>query len=382
MGGDMHLENKERLLQSCPGDRRKALVFVGSGVHGELSVAGPRLVTFHPTEEKELPHTFASNQNQQSSGFSRARAHRNRTTKGRVYCGGSNRHGQLGLGIEPPDQADEELDDIEPFAPLAIDEEIRFRSVHTGNASSAALTEEEKLYFWGRLGTTISHYKPTLMPFSSTWRVQQIALGHSHAILLAETPDQGSGVFAWGESDSGALGIAPSEGENRLVLQTPQQIDFFRGDKINCVAAGYSHSGVVTAQRNFYVFGACEYQPTEAQEQMEKKKKKIDTEARPSTFSVDVSEMKSMEPKPAPQYSGLVPDHEPRVVSFLEPGRCKVDAVYLGNEMTLAVIEGLVFGWGSGFCRLLAFADPNHSLSSSSVHLLYANKSDPCIDLS
>merc|ERR1712110_1204950 len=112
-----------------------------------------------------------------------------------------------------------------------------------------------------------------------------------------------------GESNSGALGYpTPAEGEV-LTLQTPQQIEFFRGDKINCVAAGYSHSGVVTAQRNFYVFGACEYQPTEAQERMTKKKKKIDLEARPSVCSTDGSGSKSsMEPKPAPQYMGLVSD--------------------------------------------------------------------------
>ena len=165
-----------------------------------------------------------------------------------------------------------------------------------------------------------------------------------------------------------------------MSVSTPRPIEFFRGHEINLVAAGHSHSGVVTSQRDFYVFGACEYQPTEAQERMSKKKKKIDLEARPSVYSMDVSQLKDM--KPSQTYTGLVPAHEPRVVSFLEPGRCKVDVVFLGTEMTLAVIEGLVFGWGSGFCRLLAFADPNHSLSSSSVHLLYANKSDPCIDLS
>ena len=48
------------------------------------------------------------------------------------------------------------------------------------------------------------------MPFSKPWRVQQIALGYSHAIMLAETPDQGTGVFAWGESSTGALGLPTS----------------------------------------------------------------------------------------------------------------------------------------------------------------------------
>ena len=78
----------------------------------------------------------------------------------------------------------------------------------------------------------------------------------------------------------------------------------------------------------------------------------------------------------------LVADYEPRFVSFLEPGRCKVEVIYLGKEMTLVVIEGLVFGWGAGFFRLVSLVGTDLSLTTSTIHLLYANKSDPCIALS
>ena len=81
---------------------------------------------------------------------------------GQVYCGGSNRHGQLGLGVEPSAQAAEELDDIEPFSPINMTESVRFRSVHAGTAASAAVSQEGQLYFWGRLGKTISASLPTL----------------------------------------------------------------------------------------------------------------------------------------------------------------------------------------------------------------------------
>lgn len=67
----------------------------------------------------------------------------------------------------------------------------------------------------------------------------------------------------------------------------------------------------------------------------------------------------------------------------MEPGRSKVDLLCLGNRITLMVIEGLVFGFGNGYCDIVCtFLEEPHSWNSSSVHVLYIDKSDPCIALS
>lgn len=102
--------------------------------------------------------------------------------------------------------------------------------------------------------------------------------------------------------------------------------------------------------RDLYVFGDCEYSVG----------KKLDS----------AEEIQSKDERHIPQY-----------VSFLEPGRCKVDILCMGKNISLIVIEGLVFGWGSVFCKILLSSGANE-LSSNDIHLLYSNKSDPCISIS
>ena len=100
---------------------------------------------------------------------------------------------------------------------------------------------------------------------------------------------------------------------------------------------------MIVEDRDLFVFGDCEYEP--------------------------------------PDDKDIAP-HIPRVVCFMEPGRSKVDILSMGKQISLIVIEGLVFGWGSGFVHILDHAKHDHEISSHSIHLLYSNQSDKCISVS
>jgi alpha-tubulin suppressor-like RCC1 family protein len=83
--------------------------------------------------------------------------------------------------------------------------------------------------------------------FSMPIVVHRLACGEGHSLLVTRTGE----LYAWGNNRYGQLGIGEHGGGNT----TPQVVAALRGQQIKCVAAGWFHSAVVTAQGDLYTWG-------------------------------------------------------------------------------------------------------------------------------
>ena len=92
---------------------------------------------------------------------------------------------------------------------------------------------------------------PTLIPkfdIKANRRVTLICTGAEH-ILAA---DNNKRVYAWGKNTDGQLGL----GRISSYVIEPESIEIFAGVPISCMAAGESHSLVVTKDGELYAFGS------------------------------------------------------------------------------------------------------------------------------
>jgi alpha-tubulin suppressor-like RCC1 family protein len=106
--------------------------------------------------------------------------------------------------------------------PTLVAPELTFRAIAAGDSHSLALDTKGKLYAWGdndagQLGLDDSENGkdgtiPTLIKSELTFRT--IASGYSHSLAL----DTKSKLYAWGDNDSGQLGLGDHEnGKNRTI---------------------------------------------------------------------------------------------------------------------------------------------------------------------
>jgi alpha-tubulin suppressor-like RCC1 family protein len=87
--------------------------------------------------------------------------------------------------------------------------------------------------------------------------VATVSAGHQHVLALTYT----GGVYSWGE-DLRVLGHGSPFGGDleifALLKELPRRIEALRGVRARCVAAGRSHSCVVTVEGQVYTWGAGE----------------------------------------------------------------------------------------------------------------------------
>ncbi|XP_055987201.1 X-linked retinitis pigmentosa GTPase regulator [Sorex fumeus] len=165
------------------------------------------------------------------------------TEKGNVYAAGGNNEGQLGLGDT------EERNTFELISFFTCEHKIK--QLAAGSNTSAALTEDGKLFMWGdnsegQIGlqdltnVCIPHQVTIGKPIS--W----ISCGYYHSAFVTTEGE----LFTFGETDSGKLGLPKELLDNH---RTPQQV-FGISERVIQVACGGAHTVVLT-EKSVYAFG-------------------------------------------------------------------------------------------------------------------------------
>lgn len=166
------------------------------------------------------------------------------TETGQVFAWGFNGDGQLGLG-----------DFYDRSWPVQVPNLSKVSYISAGNSHSACILNGS-LYVWGsnpdgrlfKNPTQIKHkvFRKEKSPTKITeiTKVKEIALGHSHSILMCENGD----VYTAGSTEHGQLGMGP----NYELFSSLFKIPLIKAVKIRC-ADGYS--GILDSNNQLYTFG-------------------------------------------------------------------------------------------------------------------------------
>ncbi|KAG0049642.1 hypothetical protein BGZ83_005539, partial [Gryganskiella cystojenkinii] len=169
---------------------------------------------------------------------------------GKAYAWGLNTYGQCG-------NDDVTVDEVPSVAPIDALKDIKIQDIQGGEHHTIALTQEGKLYGFGRsdshqlgLGytekpgeeTTESHKKairePTLI--IDIPEVKAISVGSNHTLALTRAGE----VYAWGFGEMLACGNGKEEDVEKPLKLQGQQVD---GVTIYRVAGGGQHSVLLGA---------------------------------------------------------------------------------------------------------------------------------------
>ncbi|XP_049623070.1 X-linked retinitis pigmentosa GTPase regulator [Suncus etruscus] len=165
------------------------------------------------------------------------------TENGHVYSAGGNNEGQLGLG---------DTEDRNSFQLISFfTSRSKIKQLAAGSNTSAALTEDGKLFMWGdnaegQIGledltnVCVPHQVTVGKPIS--W----ISCGYYHSAFVTTEGE----LFTFGETDSGKLGLPKELLDNHKI---PQKV-FGISEKVIQVACGGAHTVVLTEQA-VYTFG-------------------------------------------------------------------------------------------------------------------------------
>ncbi|CAE7701797.1 Herc6, partial [Symbiodinium sp. KB8] len=182
-----------------------------------------------------------------------------RSMVGRAYAWGSNDQGEAGIGRLAP---------AGMTGPAQIESLRRLHApvfLAAGSKHAAALTGESQLFVWGRnmegqcaLGPKAKRsMRPYLVKGLKSFQVTHVACGHTHTVAVVSTGE----AFAWGSSDSGALGIGPPTEEDEEAAtkaaargeDTSGEIVMTRHEPVRMVDIGPDfgrHAALVTAGRS------------------------------------------------------------------------------------------------------------------------------------
>ncbi|XP_059106203.1 X-linked retinitis pigmentosa GTPase regulator isoform X1 [Peromyscus eremicus] len=165
------------------------------------------------------------------------------TDKGSVYAAGGNNEGQLGLG---------DTDDRDTFHQIGFftPKDI-IKQLSAGANTSAALTEDGKLFMWGdnsegqiglknKSNVCIPHEVTVGKPIS--W----ISCGYYHSAFVTKTR-----VYAFGLGQFGQLGL----GTFLFETSEPKIIERIKDQKISYISCGENHTALMTDIGLMYTFG-------------------------------------------------------------------------------------------------------------------------------
>ncbi|XP_061091746.1 retinitis pigmentosa GTPase regulator b isoform X1 [Conger conger] len=236
------MKNDTPLRISC-GDEHTALItdngklyMFGSNNWGQLGL-GTKTTVNKPTCVKAL----------KSEKVKLAACGRNHTmvytTRGNVYTAGGNGEGQLGLGDCEERTSFQRLDFFSSRSPIKM--------LAAGSNTSAALTEEGRLYMWGDnsegqigLGTEGGALTPQEVTVGRP--VSWVSCGYYHSAFVTADGD----LYTFGECDNGKLGLPPELLDSHRVPQMVPAIS----DRVIQVACGGGHTVVLT-EDDVYSFG-------------------------------------------------------------------------------------------------------------------------------
>ncbi|MFT7799827.1 X-linked retinitis pigmentosa GTPase regulator [Arapaima gigas] len=230
-------------VRICCGDEHTALVtengklyMFGTNNWGQLGL-GTKTTVNKPTCVKAL----------KSEKIKLAACGRNHTivctSRGKVYATGGNSEGQLGLG---------NCEECTTFHQLAFfTENVPIKMLAAGSNTSAALTEDGRLFMWGDncegqlgLGKESNALEPQEVTVGRP--ISWVSCGYYHSAFITVDGD----LFTFGECDSGKLGLPAELLEKHRIPQMVLGIP----DPVIQVACGGGHTVALT-EDDLYTFG-------------------------------------------------------------------------------------------------------------------------------
>lgn len=160
-----------------------------------------------------------------------------------IFCQGSNKFGQAGLGKKYHNQT------FASFARMVFP--VFIKQVVCGSHHSGLLTLDGMVYMMGSningvLGSPTNSvnysYNPILVP--NLVDVNKICSGHFHMCAISE-----GRLYSWGKGVDGQLGTGK---QNNCAI--PTLVESF-GDDVEDVSCGLNHTLVRTASQKCYSFG-------------------------------------------------------------------------------------------------------------------------------
>ncbi|EQC36786.1 hypothetical protein SDRG_05620 [Saprolegnia diclina VS20] len=164
---------------------------------------------------------------------------------GDVYTWGRGDDGRLGHG-----------DNGWKFVPRLVEalHGKRIKQVTCGSYHTAAVTVTGELYTWGggmygKLGhgNESGHSVPYLVDTLSNHKVDQVACGSRHTVVLLENRD----VYTWGDKENGVSGHGDTDGHQYL----PCAVDELKDKSIMQIAACGFHTAALSEEGELYTFG-------------------------------------------------------------------------------------------------------------------------------
>uniref|UniRef100_A0A8C8F397 X-linked retinitis pigmentosa GTPase regulator n=1 Tax=Oncorhynchus tshawytscha TaxID=74940 RepID=A0A8C8F397_ONCTS len=165
------------------------------------------------------------------------------TWSGQVYGAGSNQEGQLGLG---------HCDDTNTFHLIhPFSDHAPIKMLAAGCNTSAALTEEGRLFMWGdnsvgQIGLGAESYASEPREVMVGQSVAWVSCGYHHSAFITVNGD----LYTFGESQNGRLGLFRDQLANHRV---PQQVEGIQ-DPVIQVSCGGEHTVALTKE-DVYTFG-------------------------------------------------------------------------------------------------------------------------------
>ncbi|CAI4225859.1 unnamed protein product [Auanema sp. JU1783] len=156
---------------------------------------------------------------------------------GRLYSWGSNEHGQLGLGSGSHICA----------SPKRVAQLTEVVQVAAGQDQCIALTENGTVWVWGQQGDGLIYYSPVVITSLQAAPIVRVCAGGRHYLALTSSGT----VFSWGANDYGQLGLGDLKPHNK-----PEVIESVVSMKVCELAAGYSHSLLLTKDGTLFAFGS------------------------------------------------------------------------------------------------------------------------------
>ncbi len=166
------------------------------------------------------------------------------TSDGKVYCWGSNAHGQLGDG---------DVYTRSILAPVVAPAGIALSGVIAGGQHNCASGDDGRRYCWGKNnqgqlgdGTTTDQRTPVALTEPEGVAFTALALGGSHSCADGD----GGRVYCWGENSDGQLGDGTSTSR-----ALPVPVSAPDGVTLSGVSAGTFHSCAEGSDGNAWCWG-------------------------------------------------------------------------------------------------------------------------------
>ncbi len=163
------------------------------------------------------------------------------TPAGAAYCWGSNRFGDLGIGVS---------DTLAHPVPAAVSGGLIFQSLSASPGRTCGVTASGETYCWGAhtvVGDTAGSNTPALVPGGLTLVTLRAGGSFACGLTAAGIP------LCWGANSMGALGNGDSIADPYPLVHTPAAV--VGGRTFQSLAAGYSHACGVTTAGAAYCWG-------------------------------------------------------------------------------------------------------------------------------